>query len=287
LQDRMRLLPGIDLTAGVRYDKDDAVVRDTTLPRFSLSWQSDEFTVWKAAWGDYSQFPTDVELNDEFGNPQLTPNLAQHTAISVERKFTREITVRLDAYYKYYTNLVVSPEGLGIYNNSGSGTAKGIELYVNANFGEKFFGWLSYAYSRSERLTPPEPWILYQYDQTNLATVVASYNFTPAWSVGAKLHYNTGPLVKKLLGTSTDPNGDVHGVYSQDYDMRLDDYLRLDIRTDYTFRFEGWKLNLYIEILNFLNRPNPAQILYTDDYTKSQVVDNLPRIPYFGLEAEF
>lgn len=61
LQDRMRLLPGLDLTAGIRYDKNDKVGRDTTLPRISLSWQSDEKTLWKAAWGIYSQFPTDVQ----------------------------------------------------------------------------------------------------------------------------------------------------------------------------------------------------------------------------------
>src|ERR1035437_841510 len=288
MQDRLRLLAGLDLTAGIRYDKDDMVVRDTTLPRFCLSWQSDELTVWKAAWGGYSQFPTDIQLNDEFGNPGLTPNLAQHTAISVERKLNKEISVRLDAYYKYYTNMVIDANNLRLYDNSGSGSAKGVEFYLNADYGEKFFGWVSYALSKSERLTPASgKWEAYQYDQTNILTAVASYNFTPAWSVGAKLHYNTGPLVKKLLSGYMDVNGDWHGLFSDSYEKRLGDYLRLDIRTDYAFRFEGWKLNLYLEILNVLNRSNPDQIIYSNDYTTSQVINNLPLLPYLGIEADF
>jgi len=288
IQDDLKLLPGVDLTAGLRYDKDDMVVRDTTLPRFCLSWQSDELTVWKAAWGLYSQYPTDVQLNSEFGNPQLTPNMAQHTAISVERKLSREVSLRLDGYYKYYTNLVEQDSQTGEYSNSGAGTAKGVELFLNADYGEKFFGWISYAYSRSERIDPQDGhWVLYQYDQPNILSAVASYSITPAWSIGMKLHYNTGPLYQKLLGSYVDANGIEHGIFSSDYSQRLDDYLRLDVRTDYTFRYEGWKLTLYVEILNLLDRPNPASIMYSDDYTASQVVDNLPFLPYLGLEAQF
>jgi hypothetical protein len=287
LQDRMKLIPGLDLTAGVRYDKDEVIVRDTTLPRFCLSWSSDPLTVWKAAWGIYSQFPTDVQLNSVFGNPDLTPNMAQHTVVSVERKLTNEITARFDAYYKYYTNLVEN-NGDAIYDNSGSGSAKGVEVYLNADYGDKFFGWISYALSKSERLTPAyDSWVSYRYDQTNLLSAVGSYSITPAWSFGAKLHYNSGPLVQQYLGRYQDPNNQWHGIFSQNYVRRLDDYLRLDVRTDYTFNYVGWKLSLYVEILNILNRPNPAQIMYSDDYTSSQIINNLPMIPYIGVEASW
>jgi hypothetical protein len=288
LQDTLKLLPDVDFTAGIRYDKDDMVVRDTTLPRFCLSWQSDPVTLWKAAWGIYSQYPTDVQLNSEFGNPLLTPNIAEHTALSVERKLSKEISLRLDGYYKYYTNLVVEDSTAGVYSNSGAGTAKGVELFLNADYGEKFFGWISYAYSRSERIDPQDGhWVLYQYDQPNILSAVGSYSITPAWSIGAKLHYNTGPLYQKLLGTYTDVNGIEHGIYSNDYSQRLGDYLRLDVRTDYSFRYEGWKLTVYVEILNVLNRLNPYTIMYSNDFTTSQIVDNLPFLPYLGVEAQF
>ncbi len=287
VQDRLHLFQGVDFTAGLRYDKDDMITRDTTLPRFCLSWQSDELTVWKAAWGIYSQFPDDTELNNVFGNPSLTPNIAQHSVLSVERKLNGFLTARIDAYYKYYTNLVTSLKPPEVYDNSGTGIAKGVEFYLNADFGEKFFGWVSYALSKSERFTPATGiWELYQYDQPNLLTAVGSYNFTPAWSVGAKIHYNTGPLVKDLTGRKYYNNGWIPE-YSNNYTHRLDDYFRVDIRTDYAFRFEGWKLTLYLEILNVLDRPNPALEMPADDATRLEVVNNLPRFPYLGIEAEF
>jgi outer membrane receptor protein involved in Fe transport len=288
IQDRMNILKGLDLTAGLRYDKNDKVKRDTTMPRFSIAWQSDADTTWKAAWGLYSQFPGDVQLNDVFGNPRLNPETAQHVVAGVERKLTAEITAKLNFYYKYYTDMIVNNKGLVIYENSGTGMAKGAELFVNAKYGEKFFGWISYALSRSDRMSPPvNKWVQYRYDQTHILTAVGSYSFTPAWSLGAKLHYNSGPLVKTFQSAYQDSEGYWHGVFSDDYDRRLEDYLRLDVRTDYTFKFDGWKLNLYVEIINLLNRANPQDIMYNLDYTDTMEIDNLPFMPYIGVEAEF
>ncbi|MCE5299985.1 MAG: TonB-dependent receptor [Spirochaetia bacterium] len=287
LQDRMKLAQGLFLSAGVRYDKNNMVDRDTTLPRLSVLWQPDTETGITAAWGLYSQFPSDVELNADFGNPQLSPELAQHTVLSVERKITREIKVRAGIYYKYYTGLVTSIDDARIYDNSGSGSAKGAELYIEAKYGERFFGWFSYALSESERLEPGKEWALYRYDQTHIVTAVANFSVTPAWSVGTKLHYNTGPLAKKLLSRYQDPDGVWHGVFSDGYEERLDDYLRLDLRTDYSFKFEGWSLNVYVELINVLNRGNPTDRMYSDDYSTYQNINNLPFIPYLGVEAEF
>jgi outer membrane receptor protein involved in Fe transport len=288
IQDSVQIIKGLDFTAGLRYDKNDNVKRDTFLPRVSAAWQSDSETLWKAAWGMYSQFPDDIQLNDTFGNPRLQPSMAQHAVAGVERKITAEISARLNAYYKYYTGLIANTDGPDMYDNSGLGMAKGVELFLNAKFGKKFFGWISYAFSKSERMSRDyNKWVLYRYDQTNLMTAVASYNFTPAWSAGFKLHYNSGPLVKKLESAYQDINGDWHGVFSDEYEKRLEDYLRMDIRTDYTFRFEGWKLNLYLEILNLFNRSNPSQIMYSEDYSESRVINNLPLMPYIGVEAEF
>ena len=163
-----------------------------------------------------------------------------------------------------------------------------MEFFLQADYGERFFGWISYALSRSERLDPfTHVWSLYQYDQTNILSLVGSYKFTPAWGVGAKLHYNSGPLVESLLGRYKDSSGNWHGVFSPTYNERLADYMRLDLRTDYTFKFEGWNLYVYLEIINFFNSPNPQDIGYNEDYSQTMTIDNLPRIPYLGIGAEF
>jgi len=287
IQDRMQLHPALALTAGVHYTKDERVARDAVLPRVSLEWQCTPRTAWKAAWGRYAQFPAGLETNPEFGNPGLSPNLAEHSVISLENRLTREFSGRISAYYKNYHNLVVKDPATQEVANQGIGTAKGVEVLLRADVGERFFGWVSYAFSRSERQDPGGAWSRYQYDQPHILTLVANYSMTPAWSLGVKLHHNSGILVKSLQSRYQDGSGIWRPVFSDTYDQRLDDYLRLDLRTDYSWRFEGWRLNVFAEILNVLNRPNPAGIQYSGDYSESHAIHNLPRIPYVGLEAQF
>jgi hypothetical protein len=291
VQDRVQFNPDWAVTAGLHYDKNSIIAEDEVNPRVSLEWQYDSRTLWRAAWGLYDQYPGGLQTDPNFGNPQLSANLAEHTVISLEKKFSREFTGRVDAYYKHYYELVVNDPVAKTYINEGLGDAKGVELFLREDLGEKFFGWISYAYSKSERFGPPtNDWYTYAYDQPNILTLVASYSIKPAWSVGAKLHYNSGPLVKSLKSVTTvtvDGHDYYYPVFSDTYDRRLDDYLRLDIRTDYSWRYEGWRLNAYIEILNALNRSNPAGMTYSRDYSTASVVNNLPMMPYFGIEAQF
>ncbi|NTV52544.1 MAG: TonB-dependent receptor [Candidatus Firestonebacteria bacterium] len=288
LQDRVQLWPELAVTAGLHYDKNDRVAGDVLLPRLSLEWQYDTRTLWKAAWGLYDQFPGGLQLDEHFGNPRLSAERAEHTVLGLEKKFSREFTGRVDVYYKRYYDLVAKDPATQAYGNQALGNARGVELFLREDWGEKFFGWISYAYSKSERFGPPvNNWYAYQYDQPNILTLVASYSITPPWSFGAKLHYNSGPLVQSLEGRYQDAQGTWRPVLSDTYNQRLEDYLRLDVRMDYSWRFEGWRLNAYIETLNLLNRANPAGVTYNKDYTKTEVVNNFPMLPYFGLEAEF
>jgi hypothetical protein len=184
--------------------------------------------------------------------------------------------------------VVNAPSGSG-FDNAGLGQAKGLELFLRQDLGDRFFGWVSYAFSKSERLGPPGNfWSPYQYDQTNIATMVASYKLTPDWGLGMKLHYNTGPLVQSFQYRYLDITGNYSAKFSDTYDQRLDDYLRLDLRVDRTWRFQDWHLNGYFEVLNVLNRPNPEGLDYPKEYdSPPSTVDNLPRFPYFGLEVEY
>jgi len=217
---------------------------------------------------------------------------AQHDVLSVEKDLGAGRLLRLDAYYKYYDDLVVSPpgaEGPQSYDNTGAGQAKGIELFLRQDLTDRFFGWISYAFSRSERLGPPGyGWSPYEFDQTNIATIVASYKLTPVWTLGTKLHYNTGPLVESFQGRTLQSDGNYSAKFSDTYDQRLDDYLRLDLRAERLWRYNEWQLKGYFEVLNVLNRPNPDDLDYPKEYdSPPSTVDNLPRFPYFGVEMQY
>jgi len=273
LQDHIQINKQWAFIPGVRYDKRDDIAHDTLLPRLRLEYQYDDTTLWKAAWGYYSQFPTAGQTNPNLGNPDLSANIAEHMVVSVEKKFSESLTGNMDVYYKSYTNLVGSVTGPPILENNGSGIARGVDFFLQERT-DRFFGWISYSLSDSWRNFPSTGWQLYEYDQPNILNIVGSYNITPAWSLGAKLRYNSGPLVASSAGSDI-------------YNKRLADYIRIDMRTDYTFRFEGWKLNCYFEILNVLDRQNPAMEFYPSDGSAPRIVNNLPIFPYLGVEFEF
>src|SRR5262249_19254486 len=154
--------------------------------------------------------------------------------------------------------------GPQIYANDGEGYARGAELLMKKEDDGRWFGWLSVSLAESWRLEPGQPWRRYAYDQPVTVSLVGSQSLTPAWGWGAKLNWHSGPLITPVLRGMADPDPNSNTgflpVYGEPYSERLPDYLRLDLRTDYAFRFRGWRLNLYAEVLNVLDRENPAGV---------------------------
>jgi hypothetical protein len=275
LQDRLHLGSQWSLALGLHYDSTSYVSRGLYGPRVALEWQPDKDTKATAAWGQYDQAPSPLNVNPQFGNPGLELEQAQHVALSLEHYFNPSLLGRADVYYKTLYDLVVSdPSNPSLYDNQGQGDVKGLDLYLKEDLGDRFFGWITYSLSKSERLAlPSDTWSLYQYDQPNIVNVVASYALNSNWILGAKLRYNSGPLIQ--------PPGS--SVYSQ----RLADYMRLDLRADRTIRFQTWSLKYYLEVINVTNRANPAMEFTNSSNGQTTTVDDLPRLPDVGLELKY
>jgi hypothetical protein len=292
LQDRVTLMEGLRVLGGLRWQQVNQMDSSSLDPRLNIEWKAWARTSFSAGWGLYSQFPTPRELSSDFGNPSLGFNHTEHVVAGVEQGFGANSSLKVEGYYKTYRDRVVEVADTRIYSNDGAGIARGVELMLRHEVSNRFFGWVSYSYAESQRLSPPVyDWRPYQYDQPQTLTVVGSYDVSPAWSAGLKLNYHSGPLVTPVIGRypSSDPNNTSGWVpiYGQLYSERLGDYLRLDIRTDYAIRREGWKVNLYAEVINALNRPNPAGLTYSRDYSQRETVNNLPLLPYIGVGIEF
>ena len=96
------------------------------------------------------------------------------------------------AYYKDLTGIATVDEEAA-YLNQGTGYAQGTEIFLRHQSGDRFFGWISYAYALSQRRDrPSEPYRLYSFDQTHVATLAASYKLTPTLEFGAKWQYRSG-----------------------------------------------------------------------------------------------
>lgn len=291
LQDRVKLAPGLRLTLGGRWQRAEMMVAEAFDPRAALEWEPRSSTRLSAGWGLYSQFPTPQQLSSDFGNPKLGFSRTEHVTTGVEQRLGSAYSVKLEGYYKTYRERVISVPSANIYSNDGEGIARGLELLLKREGDGKFFGWMSLSLAESLRLEKGDTWRRYQYDQPVTLTLVGSYNVTPAWSWGAKLNAHSGPLITPLIGRypSSDPNNLAgwNPIYGEPFSERLDDYIRTDLRTDHAFRFRGWRLNLYAEILNVFGRPNPTGVTYSRDYSRRETVNNLPFLPYLGLGAEF
>ena len=224
------------------------------------------------------------------GNPELNYLRALHVGAGVEYKFNQYVSLGVEGFYKYLFDRVVStPMGLApFYENGGIGNIYGLEVSGRWNPWGRFFGFLSYTFSRSERRDHPgDPWRLFDYDQTHIFTVAGVYRLGDGWEIGATFRLVTGNPYTPVTGAFYDVNADVYQpIYGAVNSVRNDYFHRLDLRVEKQWRFDGWSLALYLDVQNVYNAANPEGRLYNYDYRQSQVVSGLPIIPSLGIRGE-
>jgi len=260
---------------GLHYDTTSLTPDGRVGPRTSLIWKPEALDQLTAAWGLYDQAPSPLNVNPQFGNPSLVPEEAEHTALSYEHRFTTATVGMVDAYYKSLSDLVVSdPSNPALYDNQGQGEVAGADFGVRTDVSAQTYAWITYSLEDSRRKNlPVQGWTLYQYDYPNILNLVGSYGLSPQWSFSAKFRYNSGNLVEP-------PGSDV-------YSQRLAPYARLDLGLDHPWRFQSWTLRGYLDVINVLNRKNPALQAVNNATGQEETVDDLPRLPYIGLEAKY
>lgn len=121
LQDEWKIVPNFTLNYGLRFDKFTAYTGDKQVsPRVNAVWQATDSTTVHAGYSRYMSPPPfelvggkDIGAFTNTTNPPLTNQaslpLAEHANyydLGVQQKFTRELTIGIDTYYKQSTNLV-------------------------------------------------------------------------------------------------------------------------------------------------------------------------------------
>ena len=292
LQDRYTVLPFLSVVFGLRFDYFNQIDQLSVQPRGSVLVELPNSSELQFAYGIYNQKPQPPQLSLSIGNPALKSSQASHYILELKRQLSQDTEIKMAAYYKDLADLVTVDDEVG-YLNQGVGYAQGTEIFLRHRGGDRFFTWVSYAYALSKRRDrPDEPYRLYSFDQTHVATLAASYNLTPTWEIGAKWQYRTGNPYTPVEGATLlfDPrNGEpiYVPIYAETNSDRLPPYHRLDLRVSKTFQFRGWKLGTFLELLNAYNRQNLLDYRYSENYTKREDVNQLPIIPYLGITAAF
>lgn len=293
LQNRYNLLPFLSVVYGLRVDYFNRIDELSIQPRGSLRLELPNSSELQFAYGIYNQTPIPAQLSNSVGNPNLKSSQASHYILELKREVSPDTEIKIAAYYKDLVNLVTSDD-INVFLNQGEGYAQGTELFLRHRSGDKFFGWISYAYALSKRRDRDgEPYRYYSFDQTHVATIAASYNLTPTWEFGAKWQYRTGNPYTPVEDAIRVPDPRLNGrwiylpIYGETNSERLPPYHRLDLRVSKVFRFNSWGFGIFLELLNAYNRKNLLDYQYEDDYSDKNAINQLPFIPYLGITAEF
>ena len=182
----------------------------------------------------------------------------------------------------------------------------GVEAFLRHRIPDKFFGWISYAYTHAERREKPDVnYLPYLFDNTHIVSIVANYNLTPNFEMGVKWQY--------LSGTSETPISSIVPIQdpvtrglnpllaSADEELRaeLTPYHKLDLRISRKWNVKGMKIGGFLDILNVYNRKNKIKFYFNEatleiqgeeieiEEWESEELSQFPLIIYFGLTLEF
>ena len=305
LQTRYDPLPMLSVALGARVDYLDVTAQLSVQPRGSVSIKLPTGSNLRFAYGHYEQSPQLSQLLSENGNAALKSSLARHYIMELEHELSTQTEFRFATYYKSAQNLITEDE-VSNFLNQGSGYVGGLEAFLRHRVPDKFFGWISYAYTHAERRENPD--VTYQpylFDNTHIVSVVANYNFSPDFEIGAKWQYLSGTaeapisaivLIQDPVTRGLNP---LFASISRVIGAKLTPYHKLDVRISHKWNFMGMKIGGFIEVLNVYNRKNSIEFIQNEGTFEIQGEEvtieehevgearQLPLLPYIGLTLEF
>jgi TonB family protein len=262
-------------------------------PRLTITYKPHKRVTLTAATGLYHQAPEPDELSAVFGNPQLGLARAIHVSAGASVKITGTLTAEVVGFYKQLDDLVSRSEAptpplARALTQDGVGRSYGGQLLLRQELWKGFFGWITYSISRSERRDHADRgWRLFDYDQTHVLGVVASYEYR-GWAAGVRLRYTTGVPRTPVIGAFYDARGDqFQPVFGAQNTIRVPDFVQLDARVEKTFALRRVSLNVFLDVQNVTNRANPEEIVYSYDFTRRAYITGLPALAVFGARLSF
>ncbi|HVZ31881.1 MAG TPA: TonB family protein [Polyangiaceae bacterium] len=291
-------LPGLTLLPGVRADYTHDIRGYSVDPRLGVRYDvkpGEYRTTLEGGVGIFHKPPEPYESVPPFGDPNVQSERAVHYSLGFEQVLARPVELSVQGFYKQLSHLIESTPSLGdspsgiAYRNTGSGRTYGAELLLRYEPTGRFFGWVAYTLSRSERKAQAgEPFQLYSADQTHVLTALGSYQLGRGWQLGARFRYVTGSPYTPVLGGVMDYDAGAYAPLDSpaQSSARLPSFQQLDLRVDKTWQFASWKFSAYLDVQNVYNRKNTEDISYNYDYSQSKPLPGLPLLPVLGLRGE-
>jgi hypothetical protein len=279
-------------------------------PRISVRYAFTPEIAVKAAYGQYHQAPQAEDLSAVFGTPTLALSSAQHYLGGGIFQLTQSLSVEMTAFLSEMKDLAVrsqseSPSLSHALDQIGIGRAYGTQFLLRQQQVGRFFGWVSYSILRSERKDAPGlDWRLFDYDQTHVFTALGSYDLGSGWEVGLRFRYATGYPRTPVVGAVGPQSGGVSPINGQgayQYNLtntyepifgahnsiRIPPFYALDARISKKLKIARTALEVYLDVQNVSNHPNPEEIVYNTNYTQRGYITGFPLLPVVGARLSW
>ncbi len=276
----------IAIRPGIRYEHSALLNKDDIAPRLSMAIKTGRHSQVSIATGIFYQ-----DADNAYLLAGLTPDMQRATHYIVNWQYSNDNrTLRLEAYYKHYDNLILEHNATGfdpnlyrtitnstIIDNSGNGYAQGLELFYRDKKSVKNLDyWVSYSFIDTKRKYENFPVAATPtFIASNNLSLVGKYfvdkwqtNFSATYSYASgRPYYN--PNNPTFLGD------------------RTPDYNNLAISVAYLHTFGKWFTVFYLSLDNITNNHNVFGYRYQYDATgglvTTPIVPALYRSVFFGV----
>ena len=282
----------LTLTPGLRYDHDGFSGQSLWSPRMAASWQTGQRTRLSAAAGRFYQAPRFLELATDPANAGLEYERSTQLVLGASRRFRDDLRLSAELYYQALDDLVViGDRTAGAATNSGEGETAGVDLMLAKRMTRKWFGSVTYSFSRSKRDdNRGEGEYDSDFHRPHVFGVFGSWELSDRWAFSAKWKFVSGRPTDAFVVNADVFNDPDFLRFSKEITRqnaeRLPDFHTLNVRADYRRRFGRVSLIAFIDFINLYDRRN-VDSLEWDERRGLNVKEGLEAFPNFGLKFEF
>ncbi len=294
----------LSLTWGGRFDNFQYVGANRFSPRAGLSYRISNRVSAHASYGLYFQQPFFFFLSNFPVNRDLIPARSEHFVVGASWVLSPTLRLTLEGYQKEYKDYAVSQEyptftlanagdTFAINNylfplvSGGRGRARGVELYVEKRFTDKWYGQFNLSYARSRQAALDQVYRRGSFDSPVIANAVGGYRFNRKWEASARIVFVDGrPYTPHLPALSFAQNRLILDT-AQANSVRASDYFRVDFRVDRTFIVKDKPLLIFFGLQNATNRKNFQSVNWNAYERRTQTNYQLGLFPLVGLDWRF
>lgn len=294
----------LNLTWGGRIDNYQYIGRTRFSPRAGASYRITDKLSFRASYGQYYQQPFFLFLSAYPENRGLTPFRADHYVAGLSYIANSTLRMTVEVYRKNYKDYPASLDfpqlslaSIGDTFNTrsvlfpltsaGRGRVQGIEFFVEKKFTDKWFGQANLAFSRSTQGGIDGIQRIASFNYPVVFNTVGGYRFNSKWEFSTRFSYLSGrpytPFDEPVSRAQRRGIFDLNRIN----DLRLRDYVRLDVRLDRTFTVRDKPLLVFVGAQNVINRRNDAAYQWDRFLNRPEFADQIGIFPLIGMDWRF